>query len=115
MDEALVKQVFADEEFVKGLFQLDTPQEVQAALREKNIELSVDEIVKIRDVLVKKFESGGELSDEELEMVSGGLISELVAGIVLISAALTAFGVVVGAGGGLVAGAAVTLTVTKAW
>lgn len=109
MDEALVKQVFADEEFVKGLFQLDTPQEVQAALREKDIELSVDEIAKIRDILVKRFESDGELSDEELEMVSGGFLIELVS--IAVIASMVGTGLV---GGGLI-GASIALAATKGW
>ena len=74
MDEALVKTVFSDEEFVKSLFQLETPEEVQTALADRGIDLSVPDIIKIKDLLLRKIQSGGELSDEELEGVTGGVL-----------------------------------------
>ncbi len=37
MDENRIKEVFSDEEFVKGLLALEEPAEVQAALKEKGI------------------------------------------------------------------------------
>lgn len=33
MNEAAIREVFSDEVFVKGLFALETPEEVQAMLR----------------------------------------------------------------------------------
>ena len=82
-----MKAVFADEVFVKNLFELETAAEVQAALKEKGVELTEEEILGIRDLLAK-MESGeisaeqaeqwakqaesGELPDELLEQVSGG-------------------------------------------
>ena len=84
-----IKEVFSDEAFVKGLFELDSAAEVQAALQEKGVALTEEEILGIRDLLVK-MESGevsteqaeqwaaqaesGELSDEVLEQVAGGVI-----------------------------------------
>ena len=83
-----MKAVFADEAFVKSLFELETAAEVQAALKEKGVEMSEEEILAVRDLLAK-MESGeisveqaeqwykqaesGELSDEMLEQVAGGL------------------------------------------
>ena len=67
-----IRQVFQDEEFVKELFALATPQEVKAALAQKNIELTVEEIIQVRELLVKHIESGRELSDNELSQVQGG-------------------------------------------
>jgi hypothetical protein len=100
--ELVIREVFSDEAFVKGLFAMETPQEVQAALKEKKIELSIDEIVKTRELLVKSAENGGILSDEELQEVSGGFV---VSGAVIIGIAgiLAGIGIVIGAG---VAGAA---------
>ena len=100
--ELVIREVFSDEAFVKGLFALETPQEVQAALKEKKIELSIDEIVKTRQLLVRSAENGGVLSDEELQEVSGGFD---VSGALIIGIAgiLAGIGIVVGAG---VAGAA---------
>ena len=87
MNVEKMKEVFADEAFVKSLFELDSAAEVQAALKEKGIEMTEDEILGIRDLLAK-MESGeisaeqaeqwskqaesGELPDELLEQVSGG-------------------------------------------
>lgn len=101
-NELIIKEAFRDEEFVRGLFMLETPQEVQAALKVKNVELSIEEIVKIKELLIKSGESGGVLSDEELQEVSGGFV--ISGGLIICLAGLVAgIGVVVGAG---VAGAA---------
>lgn len=83
-----MKAAFTDETFVKGLFELESVAEVQAALKEKGVEMTEEEILSVRDLLVK-MESGeitaeqveqwstqaesGELPDEVLEQVAGGL------------------------------------------
>ena len=88
MNMEKIKKIFADEAFVKDLFELETAAEVQAALKEKGVEMSEEEILAVRDLLAK-MESGeitveqaeqwskqaesGELSDEMLEQVAGGL------------------------------------------
>ena len=89
MNVEKIKEVFADEAFVKGLFELESAAEVQAALKEKGVELTEEEILGIRDLLVK-MENGeisaeqveqwaaqaesGELPDELLEQVAGGIV-----------------------------------------
>lgn len=92
-----LKEVFLDEAFVKSLFELETVAEVQAALREKGIELTEEEILGVRDLMIKVEEGGisaeqlekwaaqiesGELSEELLEQVSGGSITIAAAAIV---------------------------------
>ena len=92
-----LKEVFLDEAFVKSLFELETVAEVQAALREKGIELTEEEILGVRDLLIKVEEGGisaeqlekwaaqiesGELSEEMLEQVSGGSITLVGAAVV---------------------------------
>ena len=90
MNMEKMKAVFADETFMKQLFELETAAEVQAALKEKDIELTEEEILGIRDLIIK-VERGeisaeqlekwsaqaenGELSEEMLEQVSGGVLS----------------------------------------
>ena len=97
MNMEKMKEVFADEAFVKGLFELETAAEVQAALKEKGVELTEEEILSVRDVLAK-VESGeisaeqleqwtkqvesDELPEELLEQVAGG--SLMVAGLVIL-------------------------------
>lgn len=105
MDEALVKEVFADEEFIKSLFHLETPQEVQTAMSGKGIELTVEQIVKIKELIVTRLDAGETLSDEELEDVTGG-------GICLLGLSLAATSLVLGL---LVGGLAVGGTVGGAW
>ena len=114
-----LKEVFLDESFVKSLFELETVAEVQAALREKGIELTEEEILGVRDLLIKVEEGGisaeqleswaaqaedGELPEEMLELVSGGLlISSLLIGIAITTAATgVAVGTTVGIGAGVV-------------
>ena len=114
-----LKEVFLDEAFVKSLFELETVAEVQAALREKGIELTEEEILGVRDLLIKVEEGGisaeqleswaaqaedGELPEEMLGLVSGGLlISSLLIGIAITTAATgVAVGTTVGIGAGVV-------------
>ena len=83
MTEERIKEVFADEEFVKELFSKETPEEVQVLLAEKDIDLTVAEIVKLGEIVAKKLqqtENGepAELTEEELEDVAGGVIPTLV-------------------------------------
>ena len=54
MNEAAIREVFSYEYFFKGLFVLETPEAVQQALRQKDISLSVEEIVKIRELVLKR-------------------------------------------------------------
>lgn len=91
MDLIKVKEVFSDQEFVKELFDLDEPLDVQKALREKDVEVSIEEIETMRDVIVryqndqltdqeKKLlemseKNDDELSDDLLESVSGGSLT----------------------------------------
>lgn len=108
-----LKEGFADEAFVKSLFELETAAEVQAALKEKGVEMSEEEILGIRELLIK-VESGeisveqleqwaeqaesGELSDEMLEQVSGGavaigvgtIVGIVVAGAIIVGVVATA-------------------------
>ena len=86
-----MKEVLADEAFVKELFTLETAQEVQEALSQKGVELTVEEIEQAEDLLdryqngelsgkeekameILKGYQNGELSEEELEEVAGGFL-----------------------------------------
>ena len=104
-----LKEVFSDEAFVKSLFELESVGEVQAALKEKGIEFSEEEILSIRDFLLKVEEGDitkeqlekwtvqledGELSEEVLEIVAGGIALEtvgFVVGCVVIGAKVVYF------------------------
>ena len=82
MNMEKMKEVFSDEAFVKSLFELETAAEVQAALQEKGVEMTEEEILGIRDLFLKVAEGelsaeqleSGELPEELLEQVAGGSI-----------------------------------------
>ena len=105
-----LKEVFADEAFVEGLLQLESAAEVQEALKEKDIEMTEDDIISLRDIMVK-VESGevseeqleswaaqaeeGEIPEKMLELVSGGVITitALVLGALVTTLKMAAVGV----------------------
>ena len=92
MNVERIKEVFSDEEFMKELFSKETPEEAQALLAEKDIDLSVDELVKLKDLVVEKLQAAEngesvELTEEDLEDVAGGWAP-------VIAAAVTAFAII---------------------
>ena len=77
MNEERIKEVFSDEEFVKEIFSKETPEEAKALLEEKDIDFSVEDLIKLREIIIAKMEQQssseeGEISEEDLEDVSGG-------------------------------------------
>lgn len=78
MNEALIKEVFSDKEFVESLLGMETAEEVQAALKEKDLDLSIEDIKGIQKALTAQ--ETNELSEEEMENVAGGFV--ITAGIV---------------------------------
>lgn len=73
MNMEKLKAVFADEEFAKSLIPMKTLAEVQAALKEKGVDMTEEELIAFRESMVKA--ENGELSEEMLENVSGGILS----------------------------------------
>ena len=98
MNMEKMKAVFADEAFIKQLFELETAVQVQAALKEKGVELTEQEILSVREALVKmdnaeisaeqleqwsKQADRGELPEEMLEYVAGGVVVASVIGAII--------------------------------
>lgn len=117
-----MKEVFADEAFMKQLFELETAAQVQAALKERGVELTEEEILGIRDFIIKvergeisaeqlekwaAQEENGELSEEALEQVAGGSIIGAIIAIIGTKAAITGLITVAGAAIGAGVAAAV--------
>ncbi|MEN1761409.1 MULTISPECIES: Nif11-like leader peptide family RiPP precursor [Anoxynatronum] len=79
----LKQKLEADEQLVEKLMQQETPEEVQALLKENGVDLTIEEINTVREALLKAMERSeeGELSEEDLEEVTGGvfLISMILA------------------------------------
>ena len=73
MNEALIKEVFSDKDFVESLLGLETAEDVRAALKEKDLDLSIEDIENIRKTLTAQ--EGSELSEDEMENVAGGVIN----------------------------------------
>ena len=82
MDTHELKEIFSDESFVRELFALETPDEVQSALKATGIWLSRNNILTIRSML-EELDRGdisleqlkrGELTEEMLELVAGGTV-----------------------------------------
>ena len=113
-----MKAVFADEAFMKQLFELETAAQVQAALKERGVGLTEEEILGIRDFIIKvergeisaeqlekwaAQEENGELSEEALEQVAGGSFIGAIIAIIGAKAAITGLitmaGAALGAGG----------------
>ena len=102
--------IFEDKAFVESLFAMETVAEVQAALKEKGVELTEADILAVRELL-GKVESGevtleqlkqldeGELSEEVLEQVAGGILL-IGSAIVVTKLACIIGGAIVGAAGG---------------
>jgi predicted ribosomally synthesized peptide with nif11-like leader len=69
-----IQEVFADKEFVEKLLAMDTPEEVQAAVKEKGLELTLEEIEATKKSIVNSLEKNDsdEVSDDQLEQVAGG-------------------------------------------
>lgn len=66
----------ADQSLVEKLFALETQEEVHGFLKEQGLEFSLEEIKALRDLIVKSAEKG-ELSEEDLEEVAGGITVRL--------------------------------------
>lgn len=80
MDERLIQlqaKLEADQSLAEKLFALENPEEVQSCLKEQGLEFSLDEIDQLKEALVKTAvrQESGELSDENLEEVAGGVIA----------------------------------------
>lgn len=73
--EMFFKKLAEDQEFAKAVFKEENKAEdVQAIAQEAGLELSLDDIMKAKDMIIEAIEKQkeGELSDEDLENVAGG-------------------------------------------
>ena len=65
-----IEEIFLDEVFVNSLQKLERMEDVRAELKKKGLEMTLDEIRNIWYLL----SSGGEMSDKDLENVTGGVM-----------------------------------------
>lgn len=89
--EMKIGEAFADQSFIKRLSVAQTPEEAQALLSEKGIELSLDDVRRLPDELERMRGNGDELDEDELEDVAGGMTYPAI-GIVISEAVIRAVG-----------------------
>ena len=87
-----LNKALSDKAFAEKVLAMETPEEVRAALLEKDIDLDVDDLIEIKDLLVKHFEGGEELSEDDLEDVSGGSICAICLALGIIGAVVSVVG-----------------------
>ena len=77
MQDEKIKEVMQDESFVEEIFKMETPEDVQAAFKNKGIDISLDEVGTLGDIINamsdKKFNN---LYEEDLDKIAGGLKAE---------------------------------------
>ena len=71
MYQKQIDEICKDEMFVKGLLAMETSEDIQAALCEKEFTVSLEEAEAIQKAL-KELKNDRELSLDELEQVAGG-------------------------------------------
>lgn len=69
-----LKEIEKDEDFMKELFELDSIEKIKDAFASKELYLSTDEVKVIVSKVVDATEEKGELSENFLENVSGGIV-----------------------------------------
>ena len=77
MDTKKMNEIFSDQAFVKSLVGMETAAQVQAELKKKGLDISEQEVLKIKDEINKHLKSGKkaeELSLDALDNVAGGTI-----------------------------------------
>lgn len=73
MDKHQIMEIMRDEDFVNEILDMQTTEEVKEAFAEKGLELSLEEIDIISQIINKMVDKNTtELSDEDLEEISGG-------------------------------------------
>lgn len=104
-----IQEVFSDKEFVEKLLAMETAEEVQAAVKEKGLELTLEEIEATKKSIINSLEKNDsdEVSDDQLEQVAGGFA---------ITTALAIAGVITGAAsGGAALGTAINRWTRGRW
>lgn len=84
-----VEEVLREEGFAAKLLEMENPADVQAAFAEKGVDFTIEEVVEIGNAIASG-EATGEISEEDLDSVSGGgiialVVANIVADVVLIA------------------------------
>ncbi len=99
MDSEKLQEVFSDKEYVKSIVQMSA-EDAAKSLNEKGVEVTANDLMKVRDFLVAHQNElqNGELSEESLAEVAGGISTGALIGIfmgVLVVASSVGVGVAI--------------------
>lgn len=72
MNEEKIKALLSDEKFVAGILELETPEDVCKAFADEGVTVTTEEIIQVKEQLASIGENNDELSEDQLEDVSGG-------------------------------------------
>ncbi len=67
-----LKTLLSDKDFMKGIVEMETPEEVQKAFKDKGVEISAEQVQEIGEIINATLEKGSALSEDELGEISGG-------------------------------------------
>ena len=83
LDQVKLQEVFADKEYVESIAKMSA-EDAAKSLNEKGVEVTAEDLMKVRDFIVAHKEElqNGELSEEMLAQVAGGMDGDLIALIV---------------------------------
>lgn len=84
-NSAKFQELINDEAFIKKAFCVETVEEVQAAFAEQGVEISPEELFAIGDAVSVAVSGNGELSEDALDAVAGGVIEWIVVGKVVVA------------------------------
>lgn len=91
-NNAKFQELINDENFVKTAFCVDTVEEVQAAFAKQGVDISAEELYAIGDAVSAATAGEGELSEDALDSVSGGVIEWILIGKVVVAVGGAALG-----------------------
>ena len=86
MEKEKLSKLLNDEDFLKKILPMKTPEEVQAEFKKEGLELSIEEIEALGKAINAAAKKGKPLSEDELENVSGGMLDLL--GVALLPVAI---------------------------
>ena len=98
MDKQKLQEVFSDKAYVESIVKMSA-EDAAESLREKGVEVTAEQLMEVRDFLMahKDELQNGELSEEKLADIAGGMSREDVGGIVGLCALFGSAGLFVAA------------------
>ena len=68
-----LEELFSDKEFVLKVISLQSNEEIQKEFKKNGVKVSIEDIQKIKDKFQEFVDNSGKISDEEMEVISGGI------------------------------------------